>query len=207
MNVLIACEFSGIVRAEFDKLGHYAISCDLLPTEQPGRHYQGNVLEILDFGWDLMIAHPPCTYLTNSGVRWLHERPERWQPMIDGADFFKALLHAPIPHIAIENPVMHCYASSIIGKRQSQVIQPYMFGHGEQKATGLWLKNLPRLQATNIVPGREQRLHWLSPSPDRWKLRSMTYPGIAEAMAVQWSEFIVNRGVLDIRTNQLRLFA
>lgn len=189
MNVLVACEFSGIVRTEFERLGHYALSCDLLDSDIPGNHWKGDVLEILDWGWDLMIAHPPCTYLTNSGVRWLHSQPGRWELMRDGAKFFKKLLQADIPHIAIENPIMHKYAVEIVGRRQNQVVQPYYFGHGESKATCFWLKNLPELKPTNIVPGREQRLHKLSPSPDRWKLRSMTYPGIAKAIAEQWSNY------------------
>jgi hypothetical protein len=169
------------------------MSCDLLPTDIPGEHYQGNVLELLDWGWDLMIAHPPCTYLCNSGVSWLvgkNAQPERWQQMEAGARFFKQLFNAPIPHIAIENPIMHKYAVQIIGRRQNQVVQPYMFGHGESKATCLWLRNLPGLKPTDIVDGREQRLHRLPPSPDRWKLRSTTYPGIAEAIAMQWGSYI-----------------
>ena len=191
MNILVACEFSGIVRRAFTDAGHYALSCDLLDTELPGEHYKGNVLDILGWGWDLMIAHPPCTYLCNSGVSWLHKQPERWQKMADGATFFKALLNAPIPHIAIENPIMHKYAVEIIGMRQNQVVQPFQHGHGESKATCFWLKNLPELKPTDIVPGREQRLHRLPPSRDRWKLRSTTYPGIAKAMAEQWGKIDV----------------
>lgn len=191
MNVLVACEFSATVRTAFEALGHYALSCDLLPSDVPGEHYQGDVLELLDWGWDLMIAHPPCTYLCNSGVSWLHRDPQRWQQMTDGATFFRQLLNAPIPHIAVENPIMHRYAVNIIGTRQNQVVQPYQFGHGESKATGLWLKNLPALQPTELVAGREQRLHRLPPSTDRWKLRSMTYPGIAKAMAEQWSKAVM----------------
>jgi hypothetical protein len=187
MKVLVACEYSGRVRDAFIELGHEAISCDLLPTDVPGPHYQGDVFDIIGDGWDLMIAHPPCTYLTNSGVRWLHERPERWQQLEEGAQFFKALLEADIPKIAVENPIMHKYAVEIIGRRQDQVVQPWQFGHGETKGTGLWLKNLPKLQPTNIVEGREQRIHLLPPSKDRWKLRSETFSGIAKAMAEQWS--------------------
>lgn len=186
MNVLVACEFSGIVRQAFTDAGHYAMSCDLLDTDKPGEHYQGNVLDILDWGWDLMIAHPPCTYLCNSGVRWLHTQPGRWDLMREGAEFFKRLLNAPIAHIAVENPVMHKYSLEIIGCKHSQIVQPYHHGHGETKATGFWLKNLPPLKPTNQVDGREQRIWKLSPSPERWKLRSMTYPGIARAMAEQW---------------------
>lgn len=185
MRVLVACEFSGIVRDAFAKRGHDAWSCDLLPTEREGNHIQGDVLEVLNDGWDLMIAHPPCTRLCNSGVMWLEKR-NLWEDMRKGAEFFKMFLDAPIGKIAVENPIMHKYAIEIIGRRQDQVIQPYMFGHGERKATCFWLKNLPLLQPTNIVRGREQRLHRLPPSEDRWKLRSMTYQGIADAMAEQW---------------------
>lgn len=186
MRVLVACEFSGIVRDAFIERGHDAVSCDLLPTERPGPHIQEDVLEHLKDGWDLMIAHPPCTYLANSGVCWLSEDEDRWKRMEQGAMFFVTLLEAPVPKIAVENPIMHRYAVKIVGRRQNQVIQPWMFGHGETKATCLWLKNLPLLKATNIVSGRRQYSHYLSPSPDRWKLRSRTYPGIAAAMAEQW---------------------
>lgn len=196
MRVLVACEYSGRVRDAFIALGHNAMSCDLLPTDSPGPHYQGNVLDILNDGWDLMIAHPPCTYLTNSGVCWLHKDPDRWALLDDGAAFFKMLLDAPIKKIAIENPIMHKYAKERIGNvKQSQVIQPWMFGHMEQKATCLWLKGLPLLQETENVKqemmllpkNQRERLHYLAPSEDRWKLRSTTYSGIAKAMAEQWS--------------------
>jgi hypothetical protein len=185
MKVLVACEFSGIVREAFAKRGHDAWSCDLLPTEQPGNHIQGNVLDILDKGWDLMIAHPPCTYLCNSGVRWLAGDPIRLACMKDGCWFFNQLLNAPIPKICIENPIPHKYARAIIGD-YTQLIQPWQFGHGETKATCLWLKNLPKLQPTNIVSGRKAKVHKMPPSADRWKKRSMTYQGIADAMANQW---------------------
>ena len=188
MRVLVACEYSGKVRDAFIAQGHDAISCDILPTDSPGPHYQGDVFNIIDQDWDLMIAHPPCTYLTNSGVRWLHERPERWGQLKDGAEFFKGLLEANIPKIAVENPIMHKYAVEIIGRRQDQIIQPWQFGHGETKATGFWLKGLPKLQPTDIVDGRQQRVHLLPPSKERWKLRSTTYQGIADAMALQWGE-------------------
>lgn len=207
MDVLIACEFSGIVREEFRKLGHNAYSCDLLPADDYQTwHIQGDVREIIlkpikernDVWWshwDLMIAHPPCTYLSNSGVSWLYKQPERWGLMRDGAEFFKELLNADIPKICVENPIQHKYAKEIIGQNYTQIIQPYMFGHTEQKATCLWLKNLPQLKETNNVkeemlklPKKEsQRLHYLPPSKDRWKLRSTTYRGIAKAMAEQWS--------------------
>jgi len=186
MKVLIACEYSGAVRDAFIARGHDAMSCDLLPTDVPGPHYEGDVFDVIDDSWDLMVAHPPCTYLSNSGVSWLHKRPERWEQMREGAEFFKALLDADIPRIAIENPIMHKYAVEIIGRRQDQVIQPWQFGHGESKATCLWLKGLQELQPTQIVEGREQRMHLLPPSKDRWKIRSTTYQGIAKAMAEQW---------------------
>jgi len=188
MKVLVACEFSGTVRDAFIEQGHDAVSCDLLPTEKPGLHYQGDIRNMLSVDvWDLMIAHPPCTYIANSGVSWLYRKEGRWEQMREGARFFKMLLDTDIDKICIENPIIHKYAVEIIGRRQDQVIQPWMFGHGEQKATCLWLKNLPPLEPTDIVDGREQRLHRLPPSKDRAKIRSMTYPGIAQAMAEQWS--------------------
>ncbi len=186
MKVLIACEFSGIVREAFKEKGHNAWSCDLLNTEIIGNHYTTDVLYLLNENWDLMIAHPPCTFLCNSGVSWLYKQKGRWDKMKAGALFFKTLLEANIEKICVENPIMHKYAVEIIGRRQDQVIQPWMFGHGETKATCLWLKNLPKLEPTNIVDGREQRLHRLPPSENRWKERSQTYKGIAEAMAEQW---------------------
>jgi hypothetical protein len=186
MKILIACEFSGIVRDAFRKRGHDAWSCDLLPCDaDPTWHIQGDVLKILNDGWDLMIAHPPCTYLCNSGVCWLHKDKSRWVELDKAKDFFMQLMNAPIKRIAIENPIMHKYARNDIG-RQSQIIHPWQFGHGESKATCLWLKYLPPLKPTKIVSGREQRLHKLPPSEDRWKLRSTTYKGIAQAMAKQW---------------------
>lgn len=183
MRVLVACEYSGIVREAFKARGHDAWSCDILPTEIEGQHIQGDVLNIINDGWDLMIAHPPCTRLCNSGVCWLDKR-NLWDEMNAAAAFFCQFLNAPIPMIAVENPIPHKYARAIIGK-YTQVIQPWQFGHGETKATCLWLKNLPKLKPTNIVTGREQRLHYLPPSPDRAKLRSKTYEGIAAAMADQ----------------------
>jgi hypothetical protein len=195
MKILVACEYSGRVRDAFAKLGHYAMSCDLLPTDAPGLHYQGDVRDVLNDGWDLLVAHPPCTYMTNSGVTWLHKDPARYALLDDAAAFFNLFLDAPIDRIAVENPIMHKYAKERIGNRkQSQVIQPWMFGHTEQKATCLWLKGLPLLQPTNNVkaqmmelPDNErQRLHYLPPSKNRWKLRSTTYQGIADAMAQQW---------------------
>lgn len=181
MRVLVACEFTGVVRDAFRRAGHDALSCDFLPTEAPGPHYQGDVLDIIDAGFDLMVAHPPCTHLAVSGARWF---PEKREEQAEALSFVQALMDAPIPHICIENPVS--IISSHI-RKPDQVIHPWQFGHGEVKATCLWLKNLPPLRATNVVDGREPRIHQLPPSPDRWKLRSATYPGIAEAMADQWS--------------------
>ncbi len=194
MKVLIACEYSGVVREAFAKLGHDAWSCDILPSDIPGKHIQDDVLKHLDDGWDLMIAHPPCTYLCNSGVCWLKKDKGRFAKMQEGAFFFKKLLDAPIPMIAIENPIMHKYAFEIIGRRQDQVIQPFMFGHPERKATCLWLKNLPLLKPTNNVQeemnkvpkSQSQRIHYTSPGKDRWKIRSKTFRGIAKAIAEQW---------------------
>lgn len=194
MRVLVACEYSGVVREAFASRGHDAWSCDLLPTDKPGKHYQGDVRDLLEQDWDLLIAHPPCTYLTNSGVRWLHSDPSRWQSLDNAAALFRDLLNAPVERICVENPIMHKYAKERIGKTQSQVIQPWMFGHMEQKATCLWLKGLPNLQETHNVKAQmleltdkeRQRLFYLSPSKNRWKIRSTTFQGIAEAMAAQW---------------------
>ena len=195
MKILVACEYSGRVREAFRKLGHDAWSCDLLPSDDNSPyHLIGDVLGLLNDEWDMIIAHPPCTYLTNAGVSWLHKRPERWELMREGAKFFKAIMDAPAYYKCIENPIMHKYAVEIIGRRQDQVVQPWMFGHMERKGTGLWLQNLPLLTPTNNVKEEmlklpkniQQRLHYLPPSPDRWKLRSTTYQGIADAMAEQW---------------------
>ncbi len=191
MKVLIACEFSGIVRDAFIKRGHDAVSCDLLPTEMPGPHIQGDVLEILDDGWDLMIAHPPCTYLCNSGVRWLYNRNGsknlgRWAKMKKAGLFFKEILDAPVEKVCIENPIPHKYAIIEIGLTYDQIIQPWQFGHGEIKATCLWLRFLRKLGMTKLVAGREARIHKMSPGKDRGKIRSITYQGIASAMAEQW---------------------
>lgn len=184
MRVLVACEYSGRVRDAFIKAGHDAMSCDLLPTDATGPHYQGSVLEILHDKWDLMIAHPPCTHLAVSGARhFAAKRADGRQQ--DAIDFFLELARAPIPRIAIENPV--CIMSSV-WRKPDQTIQPWQFGHGETKATCLWLKNLPHLVPTDIVSGREARIHNMPPSPDRWKLRSKTYIGIAEAIANQWGD-------------------
>jgi hypothetical protein len=201
MRVLVACEESQAVTKELRALGHEAYSADILECSggHPEWHINGDVLPLLEQPWDMIIAFPPCTYLTNTGVRWLtgkKAKPGRWDQMRDGATFFKRILDANCERIAIENPIMHKYASEIIGRRQDQVIQPYMFGHPERKATCLWLKNLPSLEETNNVknemiqrPKREQqRLHYLPPSKDRAKLRSKTFPGIAKAMAEQWTK-------------------
>lgn len=189
-RVLIGCEFSSVVREAFTARGFDAWSCDLLPSDTPGNHYEGSVLDILDAGWDMAIFFPPCTYLCNSGVRWIHTEPGRWIKMIEGAMFFKKLLTCNIPKIAIENPIQHKYAKMIIDRPHDQIIQPWQFGHGETKATCLWLKNLPKLIPTNIVEGREQRIWKLPKTADRGKLRSKTFPGIAEGMAEQWGELL-----------------
>jgi hypothetical protein len=180
VKVLVACEFSGIVRDAFIASGHDAMSCDLLPTEKPGPHYQGDVMDILDDGWDLMIAHPPCTHLAVSGARWFKNKTTEQS---EALAFVRCLFRAPINKIAIENPIS---VISTFIKKPDQIIQPWMFGHGETKATCLWLKNLPILKPTNIVSGRENRIHKMPPGPDRWKERSRTFPGIANAMAEQW---------------------
>ena len=189
MKVLVACEFSGIVRDAFIKRGHDAMSCDLLPTERDGPHYQGDVFDIIDEGWDLMIAHPPCTRIANSGVCWLEKR-NLWDDMMNASAFFRSLLDADIPYIAIENPIPHKYALEIIGRKYDQIIHPWQFGHGETKATCLWLKNLPKLEPTNIVDGRIPRIHYMPPGPNRSRERSRTYQGIADAMADQWGKSI-----------------
>lgn len=196
LRVLVACEYSGTVRDAFKARGNYAMSCDLLPTDTPGEHYQGNVFDILNDNWDLMIAHPPCTYLCNSSVSRLYQDKNRWKLMEEGALFFKELLNANIPMIAVENPIPHRYALEIIGTKYTQIIQPYQFGHLESKRTCLWLKNLPKLKPTNDLTNEAlklnkyqlQKMYYSVPAgPNRWKIRSTTYKGIAEAMATQWS--------------------
>lgn len=183
MKVLVACEYSGTVRDAFIRLGHDAMSCDLLPTDAPGPHYQGDVRDILNDGWDLMIAHPPCTYLCSSGLHWNKRRPERAAQTEEALQFVQLLLSAGISKIALENPI-GCISTRI--RKPDQTVQPWQYGHGECKATCLWLKGLPKLNATNIVQGREPRMWKLPPSKDRWKIRSQTYQGIADAMAQQW---------------------
>lgn len=192
MKVLIACEYSGTVRDAFIAKGHDAISCDLLATDSEGPHIIGNAIEQAYSGkYDLMIAHPPCTYLCNSGVRWLNivngeiTNKERMQELLWGVRFFKDLLNAPVKKICVENPIPHKYASL---PKYSQIIHPYQFGHSTSKATCLWLKGLPLLTATNTIRKDERTfdIHTASPGPDRWKLRSKTFKGMAEAMANQW---------------------
>lgn len=184
MRILVACEYSGVVRDAFTKRGHYAMSCDLLPTESPGEHYQGDVRDVIDDGWDLMVAHPPCQHLAVSGARWFKDKVEEQK---EALAFVRLLLNADIEKIALENPV------SIISSRirkPDQIIQPWQFGHGEVKRTCLWLKNLPLLQPTKVVEGREPKVWKMSGWPgkveNRAKDRSRTYTGIAEAMATQW---------------------
>jgi site-specific DNA-cytosine methylase len=181
MEILIACEFSGIVRDAFAAKGHNAWSCDLLPSEKPGgKHIQGNVLDRLNEGWDLIIAHPPCTHLAVSGARWFKDKQKEQKEAID---FFVSFVDADSPKICIENPIG---IMSTHYRKPDQIIQPWWFGHGETKATCLWLKGLPKLQPTEIVEGRTPRVHYESPGKDRWKNRSRTLKGIAEAMADQW---------------------
>ena len=187
MKVLIGCEFSGIVRDAFIAQGHDAISCDLLPTEVPGPHYQGDVRDLFSEEWDLGIFHPPCTRLCNSGVRWLHER-NLWNELELGANFFLDCLNAPIPRIAVENPIMHKHAKRIIKTNQDQCVQPWQFGDKLSKRTCFWLRNLPTLRQTELIPQnqRQQKVWLASPSPTRWKDRSRFPKGIAKAMASQW---------------------
>ena len=182
MKVLIACEFSGIVRDAFIKRGHDAISCDILPTDSPGPHYQGDVMDIINDGFDLMIAHPPCTHIAVSGAAWFKQKIADGRQQ-QGIEFFMSLINAPIPKICVENPVG---IMSTMYKKPTQYIHPWEYGHGETKKTCLWLKNLPKLIPTNIVSGRENRVWKLGPSKDRWKLRSETYQGWADAMASAW---------------------
>ena len=196
MKVLVACEYSGTVRDAFLARGHDALSCDLLPTDAPGPHYQGDARDILDDGWDLMIAHPPCTYLCSSGLHWNKRVPGRAQMTEDALDFVRLLLDAPIPRIALENPI-GCIGTRI--RKANQTIQPWQFGHDASKATCLWLKNLPLLTPTAVVEPRivNGKKRWanqtdsgqnrLPPSDDRWKIRSETYAGIAAAMVDQWA--------------------
>jgi len=198
LRVLVACEYSGVVRRAFLARGCDAWSCDLLPSEDgSNRHIRGDARDLLHGGWDLlMVAHPPCTRLCNSGVRWLHTPPpgktagQMERELREGAALFSAFWNAPIPRVAVENPVMHKHAKALIRGYlpPAQSVQPWQFGHPESKRTCLWLRNLPPLRPTNVVEGREQRVHRMPPSPTRWKERSRFYPGIAAAMAEQWTE-------------------
>lgn len=206
-KALVACEYSGRVREALRRVGFDAWSCDLLPTEQPGQHLQQDVLSVLDWGWDLLIAHPPCTDLATSGARHFREK------IADGRqdralDFVRSLLAAPIPYKALENP--KSVISSRI-RRADQIVQPWMFGHGETKETHFWLEALPELVPTCIVEGREPVVHHMAPGPDRWKNRSRTYQGIADAMADQWGRFVlrqIQEGRQPVRrvVDQLPLF-
>ena len=191
MKVLIACEFSGTVRDAFISRGHDAISCDLLPTESDGPHIQGDVREVLKMPWDLVIAHPPCTRLCNSGVRWLHER-NLWKEMEEAARFFFDCLVANSDRVAVENPIMHKYAKKIIGRGPDFTCQPWQFGDAAKKRTCFWTRGLEPLRPTSNMTGKDavQEVHLMSPSKDRWKKRSITYQGIANAMADQWGEEI-----------------
>ncbi len=193
MKILVACEFSQTVTKAFRAKGHEAYSCDLLDTEgNPDWHIKDDVLNHLNDGWDMMIAHPSCQFLTNSGVRWLYSpdgsfNDSRWNNMRVGAAFFNELLNAPIPRICIENPIPHKYALELIGRKYDQIVQPWWFGDPYSKSTCLWLKNLPKLKPTNPTNERDDRIHKASPGPDRWKLRSRTPQGFANAVADQWS--------------------
>lgn len=193
MRVLVGCEFSGVVRDAFIGFGHDAVSCDILPTERPGPHIQADVRTVMNDGWDLGIFHPPCTYLTNAGARWLYwdgrngrKAEQRWAQMKEAAQFFNDLAGANIPRLALENPIMHGHALELVGRKHDQIVHPWWFGHGETKATCLWLKNLPEIVPTNVVEGRRPVVHFEAPGPDRWKRRSRTKEGLAYAMASQW---------------------
>ena len=183
MRIIVGCEYSGIVRDAFMARGHVACSVDLLPGEKPGPHYMEDLIKFCNRNkdnYDMLIAHPPCTHLAVSGARWFKDKKEEQE---EALQFVREIMELPFKYIAIENPI------SIIStkiRKPDQIIQPWMFGHGETKATCLWLKNLPKLVPTNIVGGREARIHKMSPGPNRWKERSRTYQGIADAMAAQW---------------------
>ncbi len=208
IRVLVACEFSGTVRRAFDACGFDAWSCDLLPAEDgSNRHFQCDVRDILHEGWDcLIVAHPPCTRLCNSGVRWLTKPPrgktldQMWQELEEGASLFSDMWNALIPHVAVENPVMHKHAKRLIRNYQefSQSVQPWEYGHGEVKRTCLWLRNLPKLLPTNIVDGRMARVHRMPPGPDRAKERSRFFSGIAQAMADQWGPVLCGTAQTDL---------
>lgn len=182
MKVLVGCEFSGVVRDAFIRRGHDAWSCDLEPSSTPGPHLQCDVRDVLNMGWDLAIFHPPCTHLSVSGARWFAAKQADGRQQ-EAVEFFMTCVNAPIPRVAVENPV--CIMSRLY-RKPDQIIQPWMFGHGEVKATCLWLKNLPTLEPTQVVEGREARIHRMPPSKDHGALRSITYQGVADAMAAQW---------------------
>lgn len=186
VRVLVACEFSGIVRTAFSDLGYDAVSCDFLPTEIPGEHVQGNVLDILDDGWDLMIAHPPCRYLAISGNRWASD-PVRQEKRQEAFEFFMTLYNAPIPRIAVENPIG---VVSTMFRKPDQYVHPWQHGVGETKAIGLWLRNLPEIEPTKFVPGRKRAVLNETDWSDRWRQRARFYPSVARAMAQQWSEVL-----------------
>jgi hypothetical protein len=196
MRVLIGCEFSGTVRDAFIARGHDALSCDVLPTESPGPHYLGDVRDIIGDGWDIGIFHPPCRYLANSGVWLLNAEDGRRDKMREAAGFFRELLDVPIPRVAVENPKMHGEALALIGCRPTQIVQPWEYGHAETKRTGLWLRGLPPLMVTDDVSEQvrvaedrdRHRIENVASGPNRWKVRSVTYAGIAAAMADQWAD-------------------
>ena len=216
MRVLIGCEFSGIVREAFKAKGWDAWSCDILDSEIPGQHIKGNILDHLNENWDLGIFHPPCTYLTNAGVRHLHSVPskngvvtkihgeERWRLMREACEFFNKLQNANIYRICVENPIPHKYARELIGN-YTQLIQPWQFGHGETKATCLWLKNLPLLKPTRIVKGHKPKCHHSPETPNRWKERSRTYTGIAKAMAEQWGILPSKKDVIREKEEMIKI--
>ena len=181
MNVLIACEFSGIIQNAFREKRHHAVSIDLLPTEKSSNHIEGDVRDYLLCNWDMMIAHPPCTHLAVSGARWFKDKQQEQKEAIA---FFMELVNAPFPKVCVENPIS---IMSTLYRKPDQIIQPWWFGHGETKSTCLWLKGLPKLEPTEFVEGRNPRVHYESPGPNRWKNRSRTLPGIANAMATQWN--------------------
>lgn len=189
MRVLVGCEYSGVVRDAFIALGHDATSCDLLPTDEPGPHYAGDLFDVMDYPWDLAIFHPPCTHLSVSGAKHFQQKRLDGRQQSAASFFMKIVRYSEhIPMVAIENPV--CIMSSL-WRKPDQTIQPWMFGHGETKTTCLWLKGLPKLVPTNVVDGRESRIHRMPPSEDRGRLRSITYIGIAKAMADQWGGCLV----------------
>jgi hypothetical protein len=192
-RVLVACEYSGRVRDALRAVGIDAVSCDLLPSEAPGPHYQADVLPLLRQRWDMVIAHPPCQYLSNSGVRWLHERPGRMAEMQRAAQFFLECLNANAPLVAVENPVMHGHAREIVGERPAFTVQPWQFGDPAKKRTCFWTRGLPPLVPTSDLTAADARAdcHLASPGPDRWKERSRTYPGVARAIASQWGGLLL----------------